>query len=468
MSGMMAEISSEDLKVIQQWVMQGMHKEATEALRVYMGDNPDDPNALYLMGSIYMETDFPAMALLCFSRGANLQSDNWRAWHNVGKAFDYLNQHAEAEEAFREGLKLSPNEPHLMLSLNANLVAQYKSDEAIELAEKLLRVLPEDHPGLGMARNNLGFASLQKRDFKRGWEMYESGVGKVRWRTKKIYQDEPYWDGDADAKLAVYAEQGIGDQIAGLEPVRSCPNVKYLDVDPKLERLVQRSFPDIKVYGDMMHATMPWHSQLEIDASCSMYSTHRHLRKKDGDYRKTPYLVADPQRRLQWRALLDSLGPEPKIGIAWSGGISLTQRTTRRMDLGFLKPLLRLDAHFVNLEYKDRAEEIEVAGMADKIHTWDWALQSDDYDDTAALVAELDLVVCVPTSVVHLAGALGVPAYVMVHPRPNVHYHRDGEDMAYYGCHKLFRRKSDKEWAGTVKRVVKAVREHFDMPPEKA
>ncbi len=174
--------------------------------------------------------------------------------------------------------------------------------------------------------------------------------------------------------------------------------------------------------------------------------------------------LADPQRRIMWRALLDSLGPQPKVGIAWSGGISLTQRGARRAALDQLLPILKQDAIFVDLEYKDRGADMAAFERRRKvkIHTFPWATRTADYDDTAALVAELDLVISVPTAITHLAGALGVPCWCLTHPRPHIHYARHGDKMPYYDSVRLFRREDDNDWAASVREVAGHLRELID------
>jgi len=160
-----------------------------------------------------------------------------------------------------------------------------------------------------------------------------------------------------------------------------------------------------------------------------------------------PYLLADQFRRVQWRASLDSLGDKPKVGIAWTGGAQLTQRESRSTDLEKLLPILKKDVTWISLEYKDRTEEIESFHKKHgiKIHNFPWATLTDDYDDTAALVAELDLVIAVPTSVVHLAGALGIDCWCVLHPHPHFMFGLEGNSMPFYKSVELFRRKKDWE-----------------------
>jgi ADP-heptose:LPS heptosyltransferase len=171
------------------------------------------------------------------------------------------------------------------------------------------------------------------------------------------------------------------------------------------------------------------------------------FRSKPEDFPGKPYLKADPERRIQWRALFDTLR-KPVIGIAWTGGLNNTGKKKRSLKLEDLEPIFRsIDATWVSLEYRDRDDEIqafyEKTGI--QIHQWKRATRTEDYDDTAGLVAELDLVVSVSTAVIHLAGALGKDCWVLVPNKPRWFYLLEGE-IPWYKSVKLFRQKQNGEW----------------------
>jgi hypothetical protein len=191
---------------------------------------------------------------------------------------------------------------------------------------------------------------------------------------------------------------------------------------------------------------------------------HKYLRLTESNYSKQPFLTADPQRRLMYGALLEALGPEAKVGIAWSGGAWHTHSEQRTAPLDALLPILKQDAHFVSLEYKDRADQ--VAEFADRkgitIHEFPGITCSSDYEDQAALVAELDMVISVPTAIVHLAGALGVPTLCMVNPTPNVHYAGFGDTMPYYGSVTLLRMDKANRWVEVVNAAADTLKEFLD------
>jgi hypothetical protein len=149
-----------------------------------------------------------------------------------------------------------------------------------------------------------------------------------------------------------------------------------------------------------------------------------------------------------------------KVGITWTGGIKRTLSEQRSLLLKDIEPILRQDATFISLQYKSVPEAVtfeEDTGI--KIHHWSHATQTDDYDDTAALIAELDLVITVQQSAVHIAGALGKPTWVMVPKAPLWRYGLTGETMPWYKSVKLYRQKSD--WLHTISDVAYDLKKHI-------
>ena len=133
-----------------------------------------------------------------------------------------------------------------------------------------------------------------------------------------------------------------------------------VECDARLHGLFSRSFPEIEFHGTRFKQERPdWIDNYQIDAHVLSGSLGQYFRLKDEDFGGKPYLKADPERKVQWRALLDSLGPRKKIGIAWKGGKHGTHRARRSTDLEAFLPLLRQDADFISLEYKDPMPEIE-------------------------------------------------------------------------------------------------------------
>jgi hypothetical protein len=150
-----------------------------------------------------------------------------------------------------------------------------------------------------------------------------------------------------------------------------------------------------------------------------------------------------------WRALFDSWG-KPVIGISWSGGKFSSMAKKRQVGLEAFRHLIETrDAVFVSLQYKDPREEIEESGLPVRHFA---ATLSDDYDDTAALVAELDEMVGIHTTAHHVRGAMGLPSTVLVPYAPLWSYVH-GDRMHWYPSNVYHRQRKDERWADCLRRL---------------
>ena len=439
-------------ELVRDLIDQESWQEALMELDPLMEAEPENPLGLFFFGQIMLGSEKPSIALTIFKRVTELEPNRPEGWINYGKAVGELHKYDLEEKYFRKALSLSKEGDLTKYLATKNLGTSAthicNPDKAIHWANKALKI--EDNP---QSHIDLGFAYLQKFDFKRGWAEYEHGMGVHKHRDIKQYANEPQWNGEPGKYLVIYGEQGLGDQILFSEAVRDARRISkqvILHVNPKLKNLMSRSFI-LETHGYGADNNRAWANDREITASCSMSSLQRIMRS-DG-YSGKPYLIPDPRRVCQWDALLSTLGNKLNVGIAWSGGVHDTQVSARSTELETLLPLLKTDVNWISLEYKDKSEEIE--GFYKKhgirIHDYSWGTQTSDYDDTAALVSQLDLVIAVPTTAVHLAGSLGIPCWCVVNPYPNFVFGIEGDSMPFYNSVKLFRRTKD--WNPVIEQI---------------
>jgi len=271
-----------------------------------------------------------------------------------------------------------------------------------------------------------------------------------------------------------YGEQGVGDELsfASMLPdmQKDCAKVIY-SCDKKLEGLMRRSFPGIKVYGTRKAKAedgMVWDTEdTKFDASIALGELGQKYRTKDEDFTGEPYLVADPDKRAMWRTMFDRK-KKPCSGIAWTGGIPQTGRRFRTLTLEQLTPILSsLDAHWVSLQYLDAEKEIREYKRAHPevdIVQYECATMTKDYDDTAAMVAELDLVICIQTAVAHLAGGLGKECWVLLPKNSQWRYGEKGRTMPWYKSLQVFRQRSLNDWIGITGEIVGQLRKRYKKP----
>lgn len=424
-------------------VQEEKYPEAAKLLSKYLDENPEDPKALFLVGYCFMRSDGMGLAMNVFHRAAQLFPNEASTWHNIGKLWHDLNDDEKAEVYFRRALEENPSFHNSLEGLGMVHLNRAEYDKAIYYCNLALA----EEPTATEARCNRGMAYLAQCRWKQGWPDYNANVGKDKNRIVPKYNGEPEWDGTKGLNVVVFGEQGIGDEISFAscipDAVKDC-NTVIIESDGRLAPLFRRSF-GLEVWGTRYKGDESWKATRKFDAHISMGQLAQFYRNKDSDFHGKPYLVPNPQMVLQWRALLDSLGKKPKIGLAWSGGLVHTGLKKRSVQLETFAPLFKeIDADWISLQYKDT--DTSKAGVV--IHDWEWGTRVYDYDQTAALVSQLDAVVSVTTTVVQLCAGLGVPCFCLVPSRPIWRYGTEGQDFPWGRSVKLFRQQGA-EWPVT-------------------
>jgi len=273
-------------------------------------------------------------------------------------------------------------------------------------------------------------------NWETGFKDYHAMMGH-RSRPKNLITDPEgneltEWDGTEGKTIIINGEQGIGDELVYAQMLPDLAKIsKYVIFDcmERLKGLMTRSLPEnVIVTGSRWDEGIELPKHVQPDCNMSIAGIGQYLRKSDDDFDGEPYLTPSDEMRTAVRGLLDSLGSKPKIGIAWTGGTKRSRCHFRQKTLEYLTPILRnKDVDFISLQYKDFSEEIEKyeKDRGIKIHSFPWITENKDYDMTAALVSELDLVIGVPTSVIQLAGALGTESWVLVPETTGWLYYRD-------------------------------------------
>lgn len=436
--------------------------EALQRIVKAMNDAPDDPAFLFLAGNIFSKADHHGFSLHLYKRVVDLAPERAEGWNNYGMALCGIKKYAEAREAFLNARKRAePGKKAELANYTANVGLSFMEQgdrrKAIEWAEKALAL---DSTCVG-AQQTIGFCSLALGDWVRGWAGYGAALGGKFRKIVKV-GDEPHWDGKPVNTLFCYGEQGLGDEImmASCLPDAARDAGKIvLECDRRLGGLFARSFPFADVYATRKQQAVAWPNKYQIDAGCAVGDLPGFYRPSPQSCPGTPFLVADPERRIQWRALFDSWGKRPKAGICWSGGRRHTNASGRRIPLEAFRPLIEaFDADWVSLQYVDPTAEIKESGLP--VRHFARAAQSDDYDDMAAMVAELDLVIGVHTAVQHLAGGLGVPAIVLVPQKATWIWALP--EMPWYSTARLVRQREKEPWLATMQRLVTSDCEHLD------
>lgn len=375
------------------------------------------------LGFAWQKAYRPLEALACYQRAQQLGHVDAEFFNNLGIVLQDLGKIGDALRAYNKALELQPDFPS--------------------------------------ARFHRALAQLQIGNYAAGWPDYEQRL--VSEDAPHRLRTFPRWDGSALAArtILVYGEQGLGDEImfASCVPqiVRQAGHC-VIECMPKLESLFRRSFPSATVYAAASKDGPPPAAldPLNIDAEIPGGSLPGYLRREAGDFpRHHGYLRADPARAGHWRQRLAQLGPSAKIGISWHGGTPKSRSPMRSIPLTQWLPILRVSGvRFVSLQYADVHAAIEELRAEHGIDVAHWQEAIDDYDETAALVASLDLVISVCTAVIHLGGALGRPVWVIAPFSPEWRYGFAGEVMPWYPSVRIFRQPAYGQWDPVIVTVA--------------
>lgn len=418
----------------------GQSGAALAAADVALAQDPGNVQALFLRGTALGTLDRPADAVEVLHAAIAEDPANAAAQLNLGNALADLDELEAAESSIRRAIALDPALIEAHVSLGFILTSRGELAEAIVACEAALAL----QPGLAQAHWNMAVAALLGGDFARGFAEYEWRKRHDRYRRDFIDLPGPVWTGadPAGRTILVHAEQGLGDTIQfaryltlivaqGADVVLVCDAslVPLLGVLPGVTALPR---------GAALPPYDSWIDQMSLPRVVATGPATIPAAKG--------YLAPDPVRVAAWWAALPA---GRKVGLAWAGNANHSNDRRRSMPPDVLEVLLAApDIRFVSLQLGPRAIEAGLSKLP---------MHLADYVETAALIANLDLVVTVDTSVAHLAGALGVPCWVMLPYAPDWRWRLGCETSAWYASMRLFRQPAPGAWRDLATNIVAAL-----------
>ncbi len=455
-----------------------------EALRL----RPDDAEAHNNLGIALEEQGRWDEAVTCYRAALRLRPDYVEALSNLGGALKARGRLDEATSHLREALRLKPDCAEARNNLGVVLTAQGKWDEAAANLREAVRLKPnyaEAHnnlasalmelgeptealvacrraigcdPGHVAAHLNLGATLLLLGRFEEGWLEYE-------WRRRcpefaVPAFPQPWWDGsDVTGKtILLSTEQGLGDT---LQFIRYAPLVKRRGATV----VVGCPAPLVRLLGrcpGVDHATASTTGLPPFDVQALLLSLPGLFRTSPATIpAEVPYLFADPALAEHWRS---DLGPGGfKVAIAWQGNPASKDRR-RAAPLAQFEPLARVEGvRLLSLQKGPGADELPA--LADRLGIRDLGPYLGDFDDTAAVLANMDLVISVDTALAHLAGALGVPAWVALRFAADWRWLRDREDSPWYPTMRLFRQPEPGNWEAVFAHMARELEQGAHAKP---
>ena len=461
-------LREQELRLAHKLSSESQWEQAYDIAYKWVKSDPNDAEALNIIAYIMLNTDKCAIAYPMLKHLTRIEPENSLAWLNLGMAASDLWRYNEAIRCYKKGIRYAKDDRQKSMqcvNISSVMVDHGCFKEAKEWAEKAIELEPDSIKG----HANLGFAQLANREWIPGWRNYRYCVDS-EWRPLTQYNDEPLWDGVSKGTICIYSEQGLGDEISFgqmlIDMQQWCDENDsrlIVDVNPRLENLFKRSFPGIVIHGTRGIRQITWDPR-EIDYSLPMAQLGEYFRLHDDHFPGTPYMTADPDRVLQWKALFESKG-RPVIGLGWRGGIWKTAAKHRQLDLETLLPVLQsVDAHWVSLQYKPAGKEIEAFKEKHPeidIVEYPYGTLSGDYDDTVAMIQAMDRVITMQTTVVHVAGALGIPCWTFVPRTSQWRYGQEGEDFLWADSVRILRQRTPEVWDDVMEQTAEELKAEY-------
>jgi len=436
----------------------GRLAEAEAAFRAALAHQPDYAEALHNLGAVLVNLRRLDEAASVCRRAVALRPGHAEGFFNLGNALKDAGRHEEAAAAFRQAVALKPGYAEAYNNLGFLAMAGKRYAEAEQAYRQALAL----RPGYLGAGFNLALLLLLLGRFSEGWPLFE-----IRHHPEKANRTSippvlpfPPWQGEAlDGKrLLVWHEQGFGDDIQFCRFIpalkaRGAAAVGLVCKPPLLPLLASLEGVDA-VYPLQAGQAFPGYDYWVLPMSIPLHYglTLANLPAA------LPYLHALPERVEQWRGRLPA--GRPRVGLVWKGFSGHENDACRSLDsLATLAPLWSVPGlSFVSLQ-KEAGEEEARKPPPDQPLTH-LGSEIEDFADTAAIVVQLDLIICVDTAVAHLAGALGKPCWVLLPDVQTDWRWLDGrEDTPWYPkVLRLFRQGPSESWAEVISRVVEALR----------
>jgi len=443
----------------------GRHDEAMALARQLVERSPVEPAALRILAGAARAASRYDEAVSALQTAISLSPRDDVSFRDLGLTLTNMGRPEQGIAAYQKTLELraqrnadqeSPNErligAQIWLNLGVALHSLNRLPEAIAALQRAIELQPD----YARAHMNLGFLYFIQGDFLRAYPEYA-------WRFKTDdFADpwpsypQPVWDGKdlGGRTVLLWFEQGFGDTInfvryAQLVPRRGGKAIVLCQ--PQLKTLLlQLQTPDVAIVAK--GEDLP-----KFDFHLPLMSLPEVFRTKHANVPfRERYLSADPKLAAKWAARLRS-HPESqgklRVGIAWAGSPGHRNDAARSMTLSFLRPLLRVSGVALFSLQKGAASQ-QLAALKDEFSITDWTEELDDFTQTAALIAHLDLIIAVDTVVVHLAGAMGKPVWTMIASEPDFRWLADDRNACWYTSMRLFRQPKIGDWDSVVREVA--------------
>jgi Tfp pilus assembly protein PilF len=416
---------------------------AAKILEEELSVNPENPDALHLMGIAAHQVGLSESAVGFIESAIRLKPHDPRYYNDCGEIYRKMGKLGAAIARFRRALSLNPQFYPAHNNLGSAFLEEGKIKQAIDCFQHVISKDPQN-PN---AHWNLSLALLLTGKFKEGWDEYEWRWESTQKALKRSFS-QPWWDGSLLSNRSVFIcyEQGFGD---ALQFVRYIPLIQndrggkvILECRPELTRLFQ-CIPGITLV-EMGGSPPAFHFQLPMMSLPRVFKT-----TLDNIPAQTPYLSVEPGLERHWQKRIKN-SHTFKVGLSWAGNRSHVNDRNRSCSLETFRPLFETPGiEFYSLQKNDAGPS-----PVSELPLIDFSGDITDFADTAALISSLDLVISVDTAVVHLAGALAKPVWTILPFMPDWRWLLERKDSPWHPTMRLFRQPAPGDWNSVIRQVA--------------
>ncbi len=444
--------------------------------------NPELPDIYKNLAYLFRDKGMLNEAIIFFKKALEYYPDLSDIHNNLGLALNDTGKIDEAIECLRNAIRLNPENAELYNNMGVILREKGLFDEAtgcftqaiilnnrfleaynniaVSLREKghieesiyFLKKALDINPDFASAHWNLALIFLLTGNYPQGWEEY-----KWFWKlkgTNDFHFSQPQWDGSKieGKTLLVYAEQGYGDTI---QFIRYIPLITETGAEVIL--LCQEELKELFLNLRNLKQVITFGEKLpHFDFYCSILMLPAIFQTTlENIPVNIPYIFTEQSLINEWHERLDN-NSKLKIGLVWSSGHRNSTLRFRSGNLNSFSMLTSIEgAEFYSLQKGISNEEAN--NFYQKMKIYDLTNNISNFNDTAALIMNLDLIISVDTSVAHLAGALGKPVWVLLPSVPDWRWMLNREDSPWYPTMRLFRQTTHGDWDTVIKKVYNAI-----------
>ena len=423
---------------------------------------PDYLEAHYNLGNALKEQGDLAAAIASYSKALEIKPSCPDAYNGLGSAFKEQGNLAAAIGSYNKAVELKPDHPDAHYNLGVVLQEQGDLEGAISSYNTALEI----KPSFPDAHWNLGLAMLMSGDYKRGWRKYEWRAKREKTNSKPHAQPQcNLWDGsrlDPESQILFVSEQGLGDTLQFMRYVLALRRQGIqvsLCAQQKLHSL-------IRVSGIDPAPLTPEQANAVVEGRwIPLLSAPRHLGvSPDNPVITEPYIKTTEELVAKWQVILAG-EIRPIIAINWQGNPEheKTSSRGRSLPLEAFAPIARYaNASLLSLQKGFGSEQLASCSFQERFvscqkqvdETWDFV-------ETAAIIANCDLVITSDTSVAHLAGGMGKTTWLLLKKVPEWRWGLKGETTFWYPSMRLFRQNERGNWDEVLRRVAEALQKEF-------